>query len=251
MVARLHEKIKDELRLNVRDPYATNAKMDSKKSIAAADMADMTRPSRKAKKEDAPKINLSAYQIFSKHIRPSVKEENPEASFGDISCIIDAEFKALDANELKEYYEEAAADRARYQHEKEDYDSNNTFAADDDDMTRPSREAKKEADRAKKIKIALRKTRPSREAKKETNRAKKIAKKEDKRAKKIAIALRKAAAETASNNSMEIKVDKIIKKFYQFYKDYENEEYNRVKAKVSDLCGPRSRICAPYQRISI
>ena len=71
-------------------------------------------------------------------------------------------------------------------------------------------------------------------------RASREAKKEDDRAKKIEIALRKAAAETAaenaSDNSMEIKVDKIIKKFYQFYKDYEEEEYNRVKAKVSDLC---------------
>ena len=60
------------------------------------------------------------------------------------------------------------------------------------------------------------------------------AKKETDRAKKIKIVLRKAAAETASDNSMEIKVGKIIEKFYQFYKDYENEEYNRVKAKVSD-----------------
>ena len=62
------------------------------------------------------------------------------------------------------------------------------------------------------------------------------AKKETDRAKKIKIVLQKAAAETASDNLIEIKVDKIIKKFYQFYKDYENEEYNRVKAKVSDLC---------------
>ena len=54
-------------------------------------------------------------------------------------------------------------------------------------------------------------------------------KKETNNAKKGAIELRKAAA-------MEIKAGKIIKKFYQFYKDYENEEYNRVKAKVSDLC---------------
>ena len=92
-----------------------------------------TKKKKKKKDPNAPKRNMSAYLIFSVHIRPSVKEENPEASFGDISRITSAKYKALDANERKEFNEKAAADKARYQHEKEDYDSNNTFAADDDD----------------------------------------------------------------------------------------------------------------------
>ena len=118
-----------------------------------------------------------------------------------------------------------------------------------------NKQRKKEAKAEKIAAAAAAANKRERAERDDMKRASREATKEDKRAKKIAIALRIAAAETAaenaSDNSMEIKVDKIIKKFYQFYKDYETEEYNRVKAKVSDLCGPRSRICAPYQRISI
>jgi len=77
---------------------------------------------KKAKKDpDAPKRNMSAYFLFSVHIRPTVKEENPEAAFGDIARIISAKYKALKDSERKVWEDKAAEDKERYQREMEAY----------------------------------------------------------------------------------------------------------------------------------
>ena len=54
---------------------------------------------------------MSAYFLYSVHIRPTVKEENPEASFGDIARIISDRFKNLSAKEKKIWQDKAAADK--------------------------------------------------------------------------------------------------------------------------------------------
>ena len=77
---------------------------------------------KKAKKDpNAPKRNMSAYFLFSVHIRPTVKEENPEAAFGDIARIISAKYKALKDSERKVWEDKAAEDKERYQREMEAY----------------------------------------------------------------------------------------------------------------------------------
>ena len=77
---------------------------------------------KKAKKDpDAPKRNMSAYFLFSVHIRLTVKEENPEAAFGDIARIISAKYKALKDSERKVWEDKAAEDKERYQREMEAY----------------------------------------------------------------------------------------------------------------------------------
>merc|ERR1719375_1405996 len=86
-------------------------------------MDDPTGGKRKKAKKDpnAPKRNMSAYFLFSVHIRPSVKDENPEAAFGDIARIISAKYKALKDGERKVWEEKAAEDKERYQREMEAY----------------------------------------------------------------------------------------------------------------------------------
>jgi hypothetical protein len=78
---------------------------------------------KKAKKDpNAPKRNMSAYFLFSVHIRPTVKEENPEATFGDIARIISAKYKALDVDtDKKDWEAKAAEDKIRYQAQMEAY----------------------------------------------------------------------------------------------------------------------------------
>jgi len=77
---------------------------------------------KKQKKDpNAPKRNMSAYFLYSVHIRPIVKEENPEASFGDIARIISAQFKELNEKEKAGWAEKAAADKERYQREMAEY----------------------------------------------------------------------------------------------------------------------------------
>ena len=64
---------------------------------------------------------MSAYFLFSVHIRPTVKEENPSASFGDIARLISERFKTLPAKEKKVWEEKAEADKERYQREMAEY----------------------------------------------------------------------------------------------------------------------------------
>lgn len=80
---------------------------------------------KKKQKKDpsAPKRNMSAYFLYSIHARPIVKEENPDATFGEIARIISAKFKALTATERAEWDEKAVSDKERYSAEMEDYKS--------------------------------------------------------------------------------------------------------------------------------
>jgi len=56
---------------------------------------------RKKKKKDPnrPKRNMSAFFLYSNANRVRVKEENPEAKFGDIAKLLSVEFKAVTRNE--------------------------------------------------------------------------------------------------------------------------------------------------------
>lgn len=77
---------------------------------------------KKQKKDpNAPKRSMSAYFLYSIDARPKVKDENPEASFGDIARLISTRFKNLTAKEKKYWDERAAADKDRYTREMEDY----------------------------------------------------------------------------------------------------------------------------------
>uniref|UniRef100_A0A7S1UZB0 HMG box domain-containing protein n=1 Tax=Grammatophora oceanica TaxID=210454 RepID=A0A7S1UZB0_9STRA len=77
---------------------------------------------KKLKKDpNMPKRNMSAYFLYSVHIRPTVKEENPEATFGEIAKIISAKFKQLDEDERKEWDEKAVEDKQRYEGQMEAY----------------------------------------------------------------------------------------------------------------------------------
>ena len=86
-------------------------------------MDDPTGGKRKKAKKDpnAPKRNMSAYFLFSVDIRPQVKQENPDAAFGDIARIISAQYKALDEKERAKWDAKAQADKERYQREMEAY----------------------------------------------------------------------------------------------------------------------------------
>jgi len=64
---------------------------------------------------------MSSYFLFSIDARPKIKAENPNASFGEIARMISDRFKKLSAKEKKYWEERAAADKARYTREMEEY----------------------------------------------------------------------------------------------------------------------------------
>jgi predicted RNase H-like nuclease len=80
-------------------------------------------PKKKKKKKDpnAPKRNMSAFFLYSNDIRSTVKEENPEAKFGDIAKIISRQYKALSEKELAVYQKKAVEDKERYQRAMREY----------------------------------------------------------------------------------------------------------------------------------
>lgn len=80
---------------------------------------------KKKRKKDpnAPKRNMSAYFLYSVHIRPTIKVENPEATFGEIAKIISAKFKELTEKERAKWDKKAVEDKARYASAMEEYQS--------------------------------------------------------------------------------------------------------------------------------
>lgn len=52
-----------------------------------SDDEEVTTKKRKKKDPNAPKRNMSAYFIYSQEMRPVIKEEHPDASFGETAKV--------------------------------------------------------------------------------------------------------------------------------------------------------------------
>ena len=79
---------------------------------------------KKAKKDpNAPKRNMSAFFLYSCAVRPSVKENNPSASFGDIARLISAQFKGLSDKDRRQWDKKAAEDKERYKRQMAEYNA--------------------------------------------------------------------------------------------------------------------------------
>ncbi|KAF9480627.1 HMG-box, partial [Pholiota conissans] len=98
----------------------------------AAEKAE--KPARKAKKDpNAPKRALSAYMFFSQDWRERIKNENPDAGFGEVGKLLGAKWKELDEDEKKPYIDQAAKDKERADEEKAAYDNKKGSGDDEDD----------------------------------------------------------------------------------------------------------------------
>ncbi|KAL6071040.1 FACT complex subunit SSRP1 [Balamuthia mandrillaris] len=80
---------------------------------------------KKKKKKDpnAPKKPLSAFFLFSKAVRPTIKTNNPEASFGQIGKLIGEEWAKKTPEEKKKYEDMAAEEKKRYERESQAYEA--------------------------------------------------------------------------------------------------------------------------------
>ncbi|KAJ2065577.1 Non-histone chromosomal protein 6 [Coemansia sp. S146] len=72
----------------------------------------------KKKAKTGPKRALSAYMFFSKAMRKTVQEENPEVSFGQIGKILGDKWKNLSDAAKAPYNAESEKDKIRYANEK-------------------------------------------------------------------------------------------------------------------------------------
>ena len=97
----------------------------------AAEKAE--RAPRKAKKDPkAPKRALSAYMFFSQDWRERIKEENPDASFGEVGKLLGAKWKELDEDEKKPYVELATKDKTRAEDDKAAYENKKNKSSGDE-----------------------------------------------------------------------------------------------------------------------
>lgn len=89
----------------------------------AAPRESKKRTTRRKKDPNAPKRALSAYMFFASETRDIVRAENPDVSFGQIGRILGEKWKALTAEEKVPFETKAAADKKRYESEKELYNA--------------------------------------------------------------------------------------------------------------------------------
>ncbi|KAI9479361.1 Non-histone chromosomal protein 6 [Coemansia sp. RSA 989] len=83
--------------------------------------ARAVRKSAKKSKEAAavkPKRALSAYMFFSQAKRNEVKDNNPNATFGEIGKLLGKMWSELTEEQKKPYKEKSDADKARYEAER-------------------------------------------------------------------------------------------------------------------------------------
>ncbi|KAG2185786.1 hypothetical protein INT43_002223 [Umbelopsis isabellina] len=96
---------------------------DSKKDTKTTKRNADDGKKRRAKKDpNAPKRGLSAYMFFSQELRQKVKEDNPEASFGQIGKILGDKWKEMDDSDKAPFAAKAEADKKRYEKEKAEHD---------------------------------------------------------------------------------------------------------------------------------
>eukprot|EP00566_Odontella_aurita_P018252 CAMPEP_0113537072 /NCGR_PEP_ID=MMETSP0015_2-20120614/6623_1 /TAXON_ID=2838 /ORGANISM="Odontella" /LENGTH=326 /DNA_ID=CAMNT_0000436527 /DNA_START=132 /DNA_END=1112 /DNA_ORIENTATION=+ /assembly_acc=CAM_ASM_000160 len=86
---------------------------------------------RKKKDPNAPKKGNSSYAFFVKGMRPKIKEQNPEASFGELSNLMGQAWKKITDEDKEKYAKMAEVDAARYTREMADYSA----PSDDDDSS--------------------------------------------------------------------------------------------------------------------
>ncbi|KAJ2695944.1 Non-histone chromosomal protein 6 [Coemansia sp. IMI 203386] len=76
---------------------------------------------RMRKDPNAPKRALSAYVFFSQANRKTVKDDNPEASFGNIGKLLGDMWKGMSDKEKAPFVKQAEDDKKRYEAEKAAY----------------------------------------------------------------------------------------------------------------------------------
>lgn len=132
-----------------KSPKKKSSKSSSKG--ASDDEGASPPPKKKAKKAvskksskdpNAPKKAMSAYLLFSSHIRPEVKKENPDAPFAEIAKIIGAKYKKLSPEERAKWDKKAGVEKQRYKDEMADYSAPEEDSDDDDKKKKPAKKKK-------------------------------------------------------------------------------------------------------------
>mmetsp|Transcript_10955 Transcript_10955/g.14293 ORF Transcript_10955/g.14293 Transcript_10955/m.14293 type:complete len:307 (-) Transcript_10955:237-1157(-) len=94
-------------------PPGYNAKGDA--LDMSGKVAGRKRAQKAQKDKNAPKRNLSAYLLFQNANRETLKRENPELSFGQLSTLTSAKYSKLTPEEKAVWTKKAEEDKLRYE----------------------------------------------------------------------------------------------------------------------------------------
>ncbi|TVY69350.1 Non-histone chromosomal protein 6 [Fusarium oxysporum f. sp. cubense] len=104
-------------------PKFTSQKSFKMPKAAAGKRGKAEKTKRGKKDPNAPKRGLSAYMFFANEQRENVREENPGISFGQVGKLLGERWKALNEKQRAPYEAKAAADKKRYEDEKQAYNA--------------------------------------------------------------------------------------------------------------------------------
>ena len=167
--------VDDEIDSDIEEAKEKTKKDSKKRKVEVAEKDDdddddtpktkkkRENPAKKGKKKkdpNAPKNAMSAYLLYSIATRAQVKDENPDASFGDLARLISSNFKALSDDERAKWDRKAATDKKRFTEEMSNYDAPPAEDEEDDDdvgssvkkSRKPESEGKKDPKAPKKAK---------------------------------------------------------------------------------------------------
>eukprot|EP00835_Amoeboradix_gromovi_P005607 NODE_543_length_6878_cov_0.317008.p4 type:complete len:212 gc:universal NODE_543_length_6878_cov_0.317008:201-836(+) len=90
-------------------------------TLSSARSASKSKKAKVARDPDAPKQPMTSYFLFSKDIRPQLKERMPEAKSNELAVQMGAIWRGMSAEEKKPYVEQATLAQKAYMTELEAY----------------------------------------------------------------------------------------------------------------------------------
>lgn len=99
---------------------------------------------KKNKDPNRPKRNMSAFFLYSNANRVRIKEEHPEAKFGDIAKLLSVDFKKLKPAQNAKWQKLAEKDKERYLKEMETYTPPSEDSDSDDGKKKKKTKKKKD-----------------------------------------------------------------------------------------------------------
>ena len=105
-----------------------------------------------AKKDpNAPKRGMSAFMLWSNHMRPKIKAESPDLKLTEISKVLGEKWKEVGEETKKEWQVKADTDKARYLEEMKTYVAPDADSDDEDvGKSKKKRKATKDPNAPKK-----------------------------------------------------------------------------------------------------
>lgn len=76
---------------------------------------------------------MTAFMYYSTEMRPKLKEENPDLSFGDLAKLVGQKYKELSEDDKAVYEAKANNDKKRYKEEMAQYNSKGSNEVDESD----------------------------------------------------------------------------------------------------------------------